>query len=83
MFGSCGTNVILKSNEPFWLDLGRRLARLSSHFVYPALLVPARLVSHAPAAARAAARRFACTCRARPTVHPSHAPRSTRQSYYI
>ena len=26
----------------FWLDLGRRLARL------PALLVPARLVSHAP-----------------------------------
>ena len=38
--------------------------------VCPALLVPARFVSHAPAAAR----RFACACRvaARSSVHPSH-----------
>ena len=42
--------------------------------VCPALLVPARFVSHASAAARAAARRFACACRvvARSSVHPSH-----------
>jgi len=40
--------------------------------VCPALLVPARFVSHAPA--RAAARRFACACRVatRSSVHPSH-----------
>ena len=38
--------------------------------VCPALLVPARFVSYAPAAAR----RFACACRvaARSSVHPSH-----------
>ena len=66
----------------FWLDLDRRLARLPSRSVCPALLVPARLVSHAPAA-RAAARRFACACRARPSVHPSHARAHTsRQSYH-
>ena len=50
----------------FWIDLGRRLARLPSPSVCPALLVPARFVSHAPAPARGAARRIACACLSRP-----------------
>jgi len=71
------------SQARFWLDLGRRLARLPSSSVCPALLVPARLVSHAPAAARAAARRFACACCARPSVHRSYSrAHASRQSYF-
>ena len=34
-----------KAMYTFWLDLGRRLARLPSPSVCPALLVPARLLS--------------------------------------
>ena len=46
---------MITMSQRFWLDLGRRLARLPSPSVCPALLVPAHLVSHTPAAARAAA----------------------------
>jgi len=62
---------------------GRRLACLPSTSVCPALLVPARLVSHA--AAQAAARHFACACHARPSIHPSHARghASSQSDYYI
>ena len=72
-----------RSARRFWHDLGRRLARLPSPSVCPALFVPARIVSHAPGAARAAARRFAWACPVRPSVHQSHARAHTsRQSYF-
>jgi len=44
---------MITTSQRFWLDLGRRLARLPSPSVCPALLVPAHLVSHTPAAAAA------------------------------
>ena len=78
--------IITSQNRSNLARFGPSTCPSTRPFVCPALLVPARLVSHAPAAARAvysgprSSPLAACACRARPSVHPSHAHVLTAQS---
>ena len=78
--------------EPIWAHATQILARFGLSacpsarlFVCPALLVPMRLVSHAPAAQAVyfSPQLAACVCRVRPSVHPSHARGHTSQQSYF